>query len=209
MGGRSSTTRKHLAAAIAGLFIVGLPVSAEAQPLPRSHIGPRTFLATFDSLPEGEISASFTDGGIHFFGMDIHDPGQIGIGTFFVDWAEEGLSGMEGFSPPNVMGTASALGPEVGFGRIGEFRMSVGHRARRASVGFFDSGITPNNIVTLEAIRRGRVVARDSVAVSSSPLAHHVLRVSRSRFDQLRLTVTGDLENGVVFAAFDNILIAS
>jgi hypothetical protein len=208
MDAESSVIRTYLTATIAVMLIVGLPISVGAEPLARPGHGHRSFLATFDSLPEGEIGETFTDGGIRFFGLDIHVPDQPGIGTFFIEWAE-GLSGMEGFSPPNVMGTASSLGPDFGFGGIGEFRMSIGRQARSAIVGFFDSGITPGNIVTLEAVRRDRVVARDSVTVSDSPLAHYILHTGRSHFDELRLTATGDAQNGVVFAAFDNILIVS
>jgi hypothetical protein len=190
--------------------VVSTPVTvgrAAAERL-QEHSKREVFTATFDALPEGAVGATLTDGGITFYGLDHRDPDPPGNETFFIEWAE-GLSEFPSFSPPNALSPgAMSLGPTFGAGRTGEFRMSIGRKARAAQLELFDLGVTPGNTATLEAIRHGRVVATDSVTLpGGGELTHHTLSISGRRFDELRLVGSGEVDSGVLFALFDNVRI--
>jgi len=169
--------------------------------------------ATFDSRNEGAGGTSFTDGGIRFFGLNQRIPDSPGEGAFAVERADGTLSGFEGFTPPNTLGFGGFVpGPTVGFGRVGEFKMSSREGGTEARLQLFEAGTVPGNVVTLRAIRHGRVLAAVSVTLLGNGLfeLHHYtlsLRGVHERFDELRLSGSGNTDRGVFFALIDSVSI--
>jgi len=169
-----------------------------------------TAVATFDSLPEGPSTTILTDGGITFFGLDNRLPGSPTPLRFTIEGVGDGsLVDQDGFTPPNVLGFGG-YGPGSGLAlsRVGEFRILPPQRAKSAQLELWQSGGPGGNVVTLEAIRRGSVVATDSVTLLGDVLVHHhTLSVSGRTFDELRVVGSGETDNGVFFAVIDSVRI--
>jgi hypothetical protein len=178
--------------------------------VPAAFARPPVAIATFDSLPEGTAGTVLTDGGITFLGLDQRIPDSPGEGVFVIEQADAShLGGPDGFTPPNVLSFGGvAPGPDVGFGRVGEFRISAPKRGKSASLELWYFGSVPGNVVTLEAIRRGVVVATDAVTLLGGNVVHHyTLAVSGKPFSELRVVGSGETDNGVFFGLFDSVRI--
>jgi hypothetical protein len=168
-------------------------------------------VATFDSLPEGTSTKILTDGGITFSGLDRRLPDYVGFAPFVIEQVDDGrLLEADGFTPPNVLTFGGyAPGPGFGLGRVGEFRISTPNRGAWARLELWDAGDVPGNVVTLEAIRRGSVVATDAVSLLGGvdQVHHYTLSVSGRSFDELRVVGSGETDSGVFFGAIDSVRI--
>jgi hypothetical protein len=187
------------------LALVSMPVTATLI----------TAGTNFDSLTEGFVGSSFTDGGITFFD-------QQPFPTFAIDAL--GLSATElgpTFSPPNYLnfGGFLAPGPECCiFGGFQSMRMSFGGEASSARLDVYTFiNVSSSNTLALEAYLAGTLVAIDSALISSFEetfvlpppfdftLGHRRFAVSGDRFDELHLVASGPAE--LVFPGVDNVAI--
>jgi hypothetical protein len=192
-------------AALVQVFILSLV----ALSVPAALAGPPVAVATFDALPEGTVAPVLTDGGITFFGLDQRIPEFTGTYVFVVDQADVSQLGPDGFTPPNVLSWGGFVpGPGASFGRVGEFRISPPNGGNWASLELWVHDELAGNVVTLEAIRRGVVVATDAVTLSGGDVVRHfTLTVSGKRFDELRVVGSGDADMGVFFGVIDSVRI--
>jgi hypothetical protein len=187
------------------LALVSLPVAATMI----------TAGTNFDSLSEGFVGSSFTDGGITFFD-------QQPFPTFAID--SLGFSAIElgpTFSPPNYLNFGGFLtpGPECCiFGGFQSMRMSFDGEASSARLDVYTFiNISSSNTLALEAYLAGALVAIDSALISSFEetfvfpppldftLGHRRFAVSGNHFDELRLVASGPAE--LVFPGVDNVAI--
>jgi hypothetical protein len=192
-------------AALVQVFILSLVALSMTAAL----ASPPVAVATFDSLPEGTVAPVLTDGGITFFGLDQRIPEFTGSYVFVVEQADVSQLGPVGFTPPNVLNWGGIVpGPGVAFGRVGEFRISPPNGGNWASLELWELNSPAGNVVTLEAIRRGVVVATDAVTLSGGTVVRHfTLTVSGKRFDELRVVGSGDTDMGVFFGLIDSVRI--
>lgn len=179
-------------------FIGVLVWSASAKAIPLT--------ATFNSFFEGDSFLSFTDGGITFSNLDERLPGPP-PGHFSIERATKKLLGPT-FSPPNYLTTEGfSPGPGVSFGRFGSTLITPNVSGTAASLDIFGFGGSPN-ILTLEALLNGTIVASNSISFGS---VHNVmawnLTVSNTQFDELKLVASGPEDKGVVFIGIDNVSI--
>lgn len=165
-------------------------------------------IATFDSFAEGDANIAFTDGGITFSDLDERSgPAQH---SFSIEGTDRDQFGPY-FSPPNYLTTGGfSLGPEFSFGRFGsaKIKLADGSKGMAAIVEIFDLG-SSNNILTLQALLDGKIVAADSIAFKpfSESVRHQTLVVYGAIFDDLRLVASGPDDSGVVSIGIDNVRI--
>jgi hypothetical protein len=196
------------AIAVAVMGVLAVPALAGSEVAEASTgKADRVLTATFDSLEEGLTNTSLTDGGITFFGLDQRLPDSA-AGSFTIDRADGTLFGLQEFTPPNALGFGGFVpGPDAAFGRVGEFRISPKRSARQAQLELFDAGVTAGNLVTLEALRHGEIVATDSVTLLGGGIQHYTLSIVGPKFDELRIVGSGDIDNGVFFGLVDSVTV--
>lgn len=162
-------------------------------------------IASFDSLIEGSLGSSFTDGGIHFYNPDNYTP----EGSPFVCERADGTLSGPYFSSPNTLTlTGYSPGPGAAYSRVGSFYASTGSVADYASVEvFYFFLVDVGNVITLEGLLNGNVVVSDSFTVTTPSQAHATLMIEGEYFDEIRIVGSGDYQSGAMFALFDNITI--
>jgi len=182
-----------------------------------------TASANFDSLPEGFIGSSITEGGLTFF-EGINNP-VAGVSIFAIESATESpkLSSASpigaNFSPPNFVEVGGFSPGPVGSASTGfkSTRIKANSVNSFATLDFFavknaDSAV---NTLTLEAFLNGNLVSHDSSLLSDFELVdpreplllHRTYRISNFLFDELRLVASGPTNNGIVFGGFDNVAV--
>ena len=156
----------------------------------------------FDSLSEGFLTSTFTDGGITFFdSLDFNGFSSV----FSAEQANGTLSGPF-FSPNNVLGQGGfSAGPGAAFPATGTFKMTTGSVENFVSIEVFTFGSNHiGNSLNLEILLGGSVVGTTSFTVTGSAITHQNLSISGTNFDTARIFGTGSYQNGTVFARFDN-----
>ncbi len=154
------------AAVLAALFVIATVLTGSQA----AQAAPAVLHASFDNLSESFHAPTLTVGGITFSGLDPRIAG-VSPGTNFTIDATTDLAGFPGFTPPNVLDFGGFVpGPGIGFGRMGQFDMTTGGLETAATVNVFGPGNQPPNLLTLEALRNGGVVARASTRLSGRHL---------------------------------------
>ena len=158
--------------------------------------------ASFDHVAEGVSSRSVTEDGITLTNLwNALDPPP---GVMSVEQADGSLTGMPGFSAPNVLGFGGyAPGNGAAFGRFASLEITgpPGHNAARVEVfDFFNSGVT----LRLEGWAGGQVVAVDEVPLQSFVVTHNTLQVQAPRLDLVKL-VCGPVVGDVCFITIDDV----
>lgn len=169
--------------------------------------------ATFDTLPEGYVGNSFTDGGITFSDFDNY---FFLSRPLYVEDASTSLANST-FSPNNVLSFGSLIsGGSAGYGRFGSITMSVNSLATSASLDIFAASFPKNNQLTMSAYYQGSLV--DSVSVwlsafneytnssSNAPLHQYTMFIDNILFDELRLVSSGSYDSGASFILLDNVV---
>jgi hypothetical protein len=165
--------------------------------------------AHFDIYPEGIIGTSFNESGITFSNLD-NTLQPIGTASFICEEADGTLTGMQGFSTPNCLGSVGwSPGPGASFGRTKSYEMSTGQTANHATLELFLGGSYAGNTVTLEAYMGALLVGSNGITVSGGFPEHHQLAISGVSFDRLRLVGGGPTDSGVFFGLVDNVTIES
>lgn len=164
-------------------------------------------IATFDSLSEGALDKSFTDGGITFFDLDDR-AGGFPV-TFTVERADGTLSG-PGFSPPNTLGFGGWVpGSGAAFAQCGSFKFTTGAVQDFASIDVFEFFSYAGNLISLEAYLGGALVNSTSIVLPGNfQINHWNMSVSGELFDTLVLTGSGPTDRGVFFGLVDNVVIS-
>lgn len=174
--------------------------------------------ATFDSLTEGGIvGGTLTTGGITF--SCLHHYGRYGnvMNPSLTIERVDAASGMgPTLSPRNYLTFCGfSQGPGGSFGRFGSMRISAKELGTSAGVEVFTSG-PAENVLRLEALFDGRVVAVDSAllrdfppTVTGSNITHRIFAVSGVIFDALRLIASGPKYDGAVMIGLDNVTITT
>ncbi|MCL4219789.1 MAG: hypothetical protein KJZ65_00325 [Phycisphaerales bacterium] len=163
-------------------------------------------VATFDTLSEGVLGTTFTDGGITFSDLDDR------AGGFPVPFTCERADGTmpgPGFSPPNALGFGSWVpGPDAAFSQIGSFRFTTGTIQTSASIDVFEWGTPAGNFISLEAYRNGLLVRSTTVQTPGNwQINHWHLHVSGAAFDTLRINGTGPHSFGTFIGLVDNVVV--
>jgi hypothetical protein len=183
--------------------VLSLSVLAAASPA-------ALFDADFDSFAEGTIQWDFLDGGILFTNL-IRDLPEDPSPFCVEDASGSGLSA--GFSSPNVMGIGGYLvGPNVAFGRLKSFEFKLdGPQIEMfsAALDFWTFNLhDAGNTVTLEGYFEGELVDSDSFTPGSFTVAHKRFSLPTDNYDKFIIRSTGTVDNGVVFAVFDNVQVS-
>jgi len=190
---------------VTGLSVIGVLVCGV-------RTGAIAATATFDSLSEGTVGTTLTDGGITFFDLDQRLADAIP--TFTIESTTSELLGSS-LSAPNYLSFGGFVeGEEFSFGRFGSTRITTGTTGISASLDLFSLLFSPsNNTLTLEALFGEMVVASTSVALSDfepigeDGLVQQTVAIADVTFDQLRLVASGPDDNGVAFLGLDNVRI--
>jgi hypothetical protein len=163
--------------------------------------------AGFDARPEGTSGITLTEGGLTFFDLDMRIAGQSPPYAVFVDNGSATLTGVAGFTSPNVLTFGSFMpGGECNFGRLGSVRISLGSPASQATVHVFEYSAGLGNLIVLAASAGGQQVASTFVQAGTCCSVHHyMLRVRGPWFDELRLYGWGGADEGVFYGAIDSI----
>lgn len=164
-------------------------------------------IATFDSLGEGDLGTTFTDGGITFFSLD--DRATIGDGSFNCERADGTLSS-SGFSAPNALGFGAWVpGPFAAFSQCGSFSFKDGTVQTFASIDVFEWMSPAGNTIWLEAYRNGVLVNSSGAVIPGNfEINHWTLSVSGVAFDTLRVNGSGPTDRGIFIGLVDNVVIA-
>ncbi|MBW4649000.1 MAG: PEP-CTERM sorting domain-containing protein [Kastovskya adunca ATA6-11-RM4] len=195
---------KNKSALYLGLSAIAM-VSSVALPAPVLAA-----IATFDSFAEGASGTTITDGGITFFDLDVGSaPGEP-----FPEFVVESTDEFEPFfSRPNYLTAGGfAEGSAFSFGAINSLRFTNRKIESAASLDVFS--LLPfeptSNVLTLEALLNGALVASQQVALadfevfgSFDDLLYQNLAISGVQFNELRLVSSGD-DNGA-FIGIDNV----
>jgi hypothetical protein len=165
--------------------------------------------ATFDTLTEGVIATTFTEGGITFQNLENDIGGPIGTNSFICEQADGDLSGQPGFSAPNCLGGAVGYSPGAGgaYTRVKSYEMTTGQINTLGRLELWDGGIQGNTI-TLEAYLGGTLVNSQTIVTTFAFGAHYTMQVSGVPFDLLRLQGGGTQQNGCMFILVDNVHIS-
>lgn len=133
--------------------------------------GASAAVATFDTLPEGDLGPTFVDGGITFYDLDDRaGPGPV---NFSCEQADGTLSG-SGFTSPNVLNfSAWAPGPFAAFDQCGSFRFTTGGVQTFASVEVWEWLSPPGNRIWLEAYMGATLVSSTSVEIPGNLQINH------------------------------------
>lgn len=163
-------------------------------------------VATFDSLAEGVLGTTFTDGGITFSDLDDR------AGGFPVPFTCERADGTmpgPGFSPPNALGFGSWVpGPGAAFSQVGSFRFTTGTIQTSASIDVFEWGTPGGNFISLEAYLNGVLVRSMTVQTPGDwQINHWNLHVSGASFDTLRINGSGPHSFGTFIGLVDNVVV--
>jgi hypothetical protein len=166
------------------------------------------FTANFDEFAEGYSTNDLVSGGIRFFDIDQN----LGGGDNFT--IEAGTSATFGpwFSSPNVLGFGGyAPGDTVAFGRLSSFKFGTAnplYELRTARLDMWTFNLqNPGNTVTLEGWLGNVLVDQVSWTPGSYTVAHAVLSLPNDNYDQFRIVSHGPVDNGVVFANVDNVVV--
>jgi hypothetical protein len=160
----------------------------------------QVLLANFDDLTMGFVGKSFTDGGITFSNLDTAGGPSH---TFAVQVGSDGAT----FSSPNYL-VFGVYSPQPGLllARFGSMDISFAGEATTASLDVAASTVsyTWENLLTLEGLKSGAVVASETVLVSQAEPFDGPLSVSGD-FDSLRLVASGQYDRGAVVLGVDNV----
>lgn len=166
------------------------------------------FFANFDSFTEGDAGfEEITVGGIRFFDLQRDlDPGS---NFFVVDTCTNGILDPN-MSSPNVMGIGGYVpGDNIGFGRFKSFEITLAggfEELRGLEFDFWTFNLNDaGNTVTLEGFKQGVLVDFDSFSPGSYAINHKRFVLPDDDYDRFVLHSDGPIDNGVVFAVFDNV----
>jgi hypothetical protein len=168
-------------------------------------------IATFDEFPEGLIGESFISGGIKFYGAlnDDNKPEPLYADDVSASLKMKALA--DHFSPPNILTVGNYVEGETGWGMGGFIRllMTRGGLETSARMDLFyrDTDTHAGNVVSLEALLDGKVVATDSFVIPGLDSPTHVWRemaIEGVAFDTLRLSASGDVFDHF-FGSLDNV----
>lgn len=170
-------------------------------------LSPAHASAFFDQVAEGWTGTTWTEGGVTVTNLDNRlDPPP---GSLTIERAVANLTGMPGYSSPNVLGFGGYVpGDGTAFGRFGSVDIVPNgvRDAARVEVFTLDSSGLP---LRLEAWRRGALVGQDEVRLQSpGAIMHYRLEVGGAPFDHLRL-VADPAGGQAVFISIDNVVLAS
>lgn len=166
------------------------------------------FTANFDELTEGMFGPTMTSGGIDFYGID-NDLG--GNDQFVIEEATTGALGPN-FTPPNVLGFVGYVpGSGVSFGRLKGFEFRVGSAAyemTRVTLDFWTFLLQAGgNTVTLEGWLGTTLVDSQTYMPGTFSIVHVQLSLQDELYDEFRIVCNGPVDNGVLFANVDNVVI--
>jgi len=179
---------------ISCLFSTGL-VSARAQVV---------LTANFDNLYEGSVGHSFVNGGITFANLDQRILGANPPGNFII---ETTTTNLPGFTLPNYLSFGGYTpGPAYSFGRFGSADIDFDGTATAATMDIVALVSSSGNILMLEGMSGGSVVASNFMSFQSSAagMVFRSLSISGT-FDSLRLVAMGPNDDGAVLFGMDNV----
>lgn len=163
--------------------------------------------ANFDELTEGFDAPAFTSGGIRFYDID-NDIG--GNDRFVIEEANSGTLGSN-FSAPNVLGFVGYVpGSGTSFGRMKRFKFGTGpaYAMRSVTLDFWTFLLQdPGNTVTLEGWFEGALVDSQTFQPGVYSVVHVSLGLPSDNYDEFRIVGNGPVDNGVLFAVVDNVVI--
>jgi hypothetical protein len=168
--------------------------------------------ATFDSLAEGGVGYTFTEGGITFSNFDNYL--SFWNPQFHIEDASTGLVGSK-FSPNNALGFGSpASGGSTAYSRFGSLSMAVNGVATIGSLDIFSTASSRGNILTLNAYYGGNLVKSESVYTSgfdnyANLRYQYTLGIDGIQFDELRLVSSGYYQGGATFLLIDNVVMTT
>ncbi|MEZ6163342.1 MAG: MYXO-CTERM sorting domain-containing protein [Phycisphaerales bacterium] len=180
----------------------------------------------FENLSEGFAGASFSDGGITFFGMNndsglnpdgsTYEPGEYGT-DFIIENATLAINDFPGtLSGTNVLswGTSFIGGDNLSINILSTFSMTTGQLETAASLNllYFENGPWGGITIEMLAMRDGMLVNSDSILISDlggrDNLIGDQLSVSGIAFDTLTINARFDDGTSTVFAGLiDNVTI--
>lgn len=180
----------------------------------------------FENLSEGFAGASFSDGGIAFFGMNndsglnpdgsTYGPGEYGT-DFIIENATLAINDFPGtLSGTNVLswGTSFIGGDNLSINILSTFSMTTGQLETAASLDllYFENGPWGGITIEMLAMRDGMLVNSDSILISDlggrDNLIGDQLSVSGIAFDTLTINARFDDGTSTVFAGLiDNVSI--
>lgn len=157
----------------------------------------------FDSLTEGFMGSSFTDGGITFFGLNNDSginpdgsnfgPGDYGT-NFIIENATLAVNDFPAYlSGPNALsfGNAFVPGDNLSINIVSTFSMTTGSIANAADMDlvYYENGPWGGIHLNLYAMLAGSVVGQDTIVISDlggrdNPVGGH-LSISGVSFDTL------------------------
>ena len=169
------------------------------------------FTANFDSMAEGDFAPTIQSGGINFYNLDRNLPG--GGDVFCVEESNAGDLGAH-FSAPNVMGFGGYVpGNGTSFGRLKSFEFNLtdpGYEMRSVELDFWTFMLsTAGNTVHLEGWKGASLVDQMSWSPTSFIVDHVSLALASDDYDRFVIRSEGPIDNGVVFANFDNVHISA
>ena len=167
-------------------------------------------VANFDDLSEGFFAPVFTNGGITFKNLD-QNLGDGPIDNFTIDQADLSLTGMPGFSGPNVLGFGGwANGGDVGFSRFGSMDFTTGGSASSASVDIFSFFADAGTTITLQGLNGGTVVNSATVSLPATFVIEHTfLSLGTGDYDSFHLFAQSPTNQNSAFVAMDNFTVNS
>lgn len=180
----------------------------------------------FDSLTEGFVGSTLTDGGISFFNLNNDSgvnpdgsnfgPGDYGT-DFIIENATLAVNDFPAFlSGPNALsfGTAFVPGDNLSINIVSTFSMSTGSVENAADMDlvYYENGPWGGIELNLYAMLNGSVVGQDSITISDlggrdNPTGGH-LSISGVNFDTLVFNAEYSNGTSTCFAGiFDNVSI--
>lgn len=179
----------------------------------------------FEGLTEGPAGASFTDGGITFFGLNSvagvnpdgsnFVPGEYGT-NFIIEDATLAINDFPDYlSGNNVLswGNAWIAGDNLSINILSDFSMTTGQVENSVTMDllYFENGPWGGITISLDAMLGGSVVASDSLLISDlggrDNLVGAHLSIDGVSFDSLRLSATMNGTATAFAGLVDNVVI--
>ncbi len=198
-----------------GIIVFWVAISSICIILGSQKICPavQQLVANFDSLPEGFTGSTLTDGGITFSDYNPYLADEVLPLRFYIEALGQQYDAGPYITRPNYLTALSYVaGPGWSFSRFGSANISFETEACQASMlVLYPQGVpVPNNVLELQALLNGEVVASNVLRFTyppSRPLGSSQLTVSAERFDSLRLVASGPDDTGFVVIGIDNVTI--
>lgn len=165
-------------------------------------------LASFDSVPEGILGATYSEDGIQFSHLDRYLGSTNEL--FVAEDASGSLSGSPGFTTPNTLGFGGwAPGAGAAYSRCGSFDITLPPAIYdHVELALFVAGTgSAGNTITLEARLGGGFVISESHFISSAGFYATQLTIDGEDFDSLRVMGAGPQNSGAFFALIDGVLV--